>query len=218
MDIVSAIKTRRSIRAFLPDPVPQHIIRQILAAALRSPSAVNTQPWEITVVSGEVLDNIKHANVDQLLSGTPPQEQDDYTGIYRQRRIDLAIDIFKLMGIQREDREKRNDWLLRGFRYFDAPTAIILAIDKSLTGTYAMFDMGAITQTICLAALDYGLGTCIEAQGVAYPSVIRKYTNISENKEPVIAIALGYPDQAFPANQLVSKRASVDEITAWLGF
>jgi len=218
MDIISAIKSRKSIRAFLPDPVPQQIIREIIETSLRTPSAVNTQPWEITVVSGQFLADIRSENVDRILSGSPPQERDGYTGIYKQRRIDLAVDIFKLMGIQREDREKRNDWLLRGFRYFDAPVAIIISIDKFLAETFAIFDTGALTQTICLAAMNYGLCTCIEAQGVAYPDVIRKYTGISEDKELIIAIALGYPDIALPANQLVSRRESVDEVTTWLGF
>lgn len=218
MDVITAIKSRKSIRSFLPDQVPQHIIREILETALRAPSAINTQPWDITVVSGEVLAKIKAENVDQVLAGNPPQERDGYDGIYRQRRIDLAIDLFKLMDIKREDREKRTEWLLRGFRYFDAPAAIIISVDKSLSETFAFFDTGALTQTICLAAMSYGLGTCIEAQGTAYPAVIRKYTGISEDKELVIAIALGYPDTTFPANQLVSRRETVDNVTTWLGY
>lgn len=218
MDIITAIKSRKSIRAFLPDPIPRQIIREIIEAALRTPSAVNTQPWEITVVSGDVLANIKSENVDQVLSGTPPQDRDGYTGVFRQRRIDLAVDIFKLMDIERGDQEKRREWLLRGFRFFDAPAAIIISIDKSLAETFAVFDTGAFAQTICLAAMNYGLSTCIESQGIAYPAVIRKHTGIPEDKELIIGIALGYPDLTFPANQLVSRRESVDEVTTWLGF
>lgn len=219
MDIITAIQSRRSIRAFLPDPVPQEIIRKILEAAIRTPSAVNTQPWEITVVCGETLDNIRRGNVENFSAGIPPEERAEYSGIYKQRRIELAIDIFKLMGIQREDREKRNDWTLRGFRYFDAPVAIILSMDKTLCeDTQAENDIGAFAQTICLAAMNYGLGTCIESQGTAYQDVIRGYTGIPEDKEIIVGIALGYADMTFPANQLVSKRAPVDEMTTWLGF
>lgn len=218
MDIISAIKSRKSIRAFLPDPVPQAIIREIIGTALRTPSAVNTQPWEITVISGEIKNKIISENIDRLLSGANPKERDSYEGIYRQRRVDLAIDIFRIMDIKREDKEKRRDWLMRGFRYFDAPVAIIISIDKSLAGTFAIFDTGAFTQTLCLAAMHHGLSTCIEAQGVGYPDIVKKHTGISEDKELIIAIALGYPDQSFPANQLISKRESLDDVVTWLGF
>ncbi|MGI5913004.1 MAG: nitroreductase [Syntrophomonadaceae bacterium] len=219
MDIINAIKSRKSIRGYLPKPVPQDIIREILEAAIRTPSAVNSQPWEMIVVCGEVLENIKRDNVKNFLSEIPLEEHSAYPGIYKQRRVELAKDIFKLLDIKREDREKRKEWTLRGFRFYDAPAAIILLTDKVLGPyTWAVYDIGAISQTICLAAMQYGLGTCIEEQGIVYKDVIRKHTGISEAKEIIMGIALGYPDMSFPANQLVSRRASVDEVTTWLGF
>jgi len=219
MDIVNAIKSRKSIRGFLQKSVPQEIIREILDVAIRTPSALNTQPWEFTVLCGEVLKNIKRDNVENLLSGVPVNNQSGYQGIYKQRSVELAKDIFKLMSIEREDREKRLEWTLRGFRFFDAPVAIILSTDKSLReDTWAVHDAGAISQTICLVAMNYGLGTCIEEQGIVFHDVIKKHTGMSEDKDVIIGIALGYPDMTFPANQLVSRRASVDEVTSWLGF
>ncbi len=220
MEILNAIKSRKSIRAYLAQPVPQEIIRDILEVAVRAPSALNTQPWKITVVCGELLENIKRDNVVRILSGIPVKEQfTTYKGIYHQRQVELAIDLFKLMDIKREDRDKRNEWLLRGFRFFDAPAAIILSIDKSLRqDTMAVYDIGALAQTICLAATNYGLGTCIETQGIAFPEIIKKHTGMSGDEDIVIGIALGYPDLAFPANQIVSRRESVDDVTAWVGF
>jgi nitroreductase len=219
MDIVNAIKSRKSIRAYLAQPVSQEIIREILEVAMRAPSALNTQPWEITVVCGEALENIKRDNVANILSGVPGKEQLAYQGIYHQRQVELAIDLFKLMDIKREERDKRNEWLLRGFRFFDAPAAIILSVDKSLQqNTMALHDIGALAQTICLAATNYGLGTCIEGQGIAFHEIIKKHTGMSEDKNLVIGIALGYPDPTFPANQIVSRRASVDDVIVWVGF
>ncbi len=218
MDIVNAIKTRKSIRAYLPQSVPQEIIREILEAAVRTPSALNTQPWEITVVCGEVLENIKHDNVANIISGAP-QEALAYRGIYHQRQVELAIELFKFLDIKREDRDKRNEWLLHGYRFFDAPVAIILAADKSLRqDTMAVHDIGALAQTICLAAMNYGLGTCIESQGAVFHEIIKKHTDMPEDKDVIISIALGYADPNFPANQIVSRRLSVDEVTTWLGF
>lgn len=219
MDVLGAIQSRKSIRAYLSKAVPREIISEILNTALRTPSANNTQPWEITVISNDVLDRIKNENIARILSGAQPEVQLAYGGIYRQRQVELAIDLFKLMDIKREDREKRREWLLRGFRFFDAPAAIVLSCDKSIcSDSLALYDIGALGQTICLAAMHYGLGTCIEEQGVAFPDIIRKHAGISDNKEIIIGIALGYPDPAFPANQIVSQRVSLDEVTTWQGF
>lgn len=219
MEVAQAITSRRSIRAYLPQPVSQEIIREILETALRTPSTNNTQPWEIAVLSGEVLDKIKRDHTALVTSGAPSRGKLIFSGIYRERQVEIAMDIFKLMGIQREDRERRLEWMLRGYRYFDAPAAIILFCDKSMRETtMADFDLGALAQTICLAAMSHGLGTCIGRQGVEYPEVLRKHTGISDDKDFVISIALGYPDPDFPANQLVSSRLPLDEVTTWLGF
>jgi len=97
--------------------------------------------------------------------------------------------------------------------------AIILSTDQSLRqNTAAMFDIGALAQTICLTALNWGLGTCIEAQGIEFPQVIRKHTGIAEDKDIIAGIAMGYPDPGFPANQLKTQRVAVDEAVTWLGF
>ncbi len=219
MDIIEAIRSRTSIRGYKPDPVPKEILREILDIAIHAPSAINTQPWEITVVTGEVLDNIRKGNIEMLTFGVPPALSARlrlYVGIYRQRQVDLAINIFRLMGIAREDKEKRAEWMQRGFRLFDAPAAIILSMDKSLDETpFAVLDIGAITQTICLAALNYGLGTCINDQGIIFPEVVRRFTGIPESKQIVICITIGYPDWDFPANKLETAREPVDSIVTW---
>lgn len=221
MDIIEAIRTRKSIRGFKPDPVPKEVLRKILEIATRAPSGVNAQPWEIAVVAGEALDNIKRGNVEMATSGViPNRDRPDQVreGVYKQRQVDLAIQIFQLMGIAREDKAKRAEWIQRGFRFFDAPAAIILYVDKSLGESGPLMDIGSLSQTICLAALNYGLGTCIEGQGVTYPDVVRKYTGIPQSKRIIICIAIGYPDWEFPANKLESKREPVDSITTWCGF
>ena len=221
MDIMEAIRARKSIRGFRPDPVPKEILREILDIATRAPSAMNTQPWEIIVIAGEVLENIKRGNIEMLESGALPNPNvsvQPFEGVYRQRQVDLAIQIFQLMGIAREDKAKRAEWMKRGFRFFDAPAAFILSVDKALKPWWELFDFGAISQTICLAALKYGLGTCIEDQGVMYPEVIRKYAGIPESKRIIICIPIGYPDWDFPANRLESKREPVEAIATWCGF
>ena len=221
MDVVEAVCLRKSIRGYNPTPVSKEAIREILDIASRAPSSDNAQTWEITVVTGEVLDNIRWGNVDMLTSGVVPNPDfplDRLKGVYRERKVNLAIQLFELMGITREDRDKRAQWRQRGYRFFDAPAAIILSADSCLSESRVLFDIGLITQTICLTALKYDLGTCISVQGVQYPEVVRKFTGIPEFKRIIVSIAIGYPDWNFPANKLVSKREPVESITTWCGF
>lgn len=223
MNIIEAIHKRKSIRDFQAKPVSKDILKEILELAARSPSAMNTQPWEFMVVSGEVLDKIRKANVEKLNSGEAPQSEHSVVGwtkdsIYRKRQVELAKELFRLMGIAREDEKKRKAWLERGFRYFDAPCAIIILTDKSLEESAPLLDLGAIMQTICLAATHYGLGTCIEDQGVMYPKVLRQHLNIADSKRIVMSIAIGYPNEDFPANNLTSSREPIESLTSWYGF
>jgi len=220
MDLVEAIKSRKSIRGYKPNPVPKEVLKEILEIASRTPSSVNTQPWEFTIIAGEVLGKIKQANVEKFNSGESPQSNVRgyaYTGQYRDRQVAIAVQLFQLMNIAREDRDKRTEWMRRGFRFFDAPAAIIISIDESLSET-AQFDIGAISQTIALVALNHGLGTCIQASAVMYPEIIRKFTGIPESKQICICLTIGYPDWDFPANKVHSNREPIENITTWCGI
>ncbi len=221
MDLVEAIKTRKSIRGYKKDPVPQKILQEILEVATRAPSADNSQPWEITVITGKVLKDVAEANVEALNSGrpvAPDVSHKPYEGIYRERQIGVGKKIFELMAISREDKEKRKEWVKRGFRFFDAPAAFILAADESLDPTRAASDIGGIAQTICLAALEYGLGTCIISQGVLYADIVKQFTGIPKTKNLYWSITIGYPDWEFPANQIKTDREPLQVNINWLGF
>ena len=223
MDVIEAIRKRKSIRGYKPAPVPRQVLEQILESASRAPSAMNTQPWDFTVLTGEALENARRSNVELLNSGVPPNPEHVVTSwpkesIYRRRQVDLAKQLFQLMDIPREDKDKRAKWLERGFRYFDAPTAIILSTDRCLSESGPLLDIGAVIQTICLTALHFGLGTCIEDQGTMYPEVLRKYGRIPQSKRIIAAVAVGYPDWDFPANRVESEREPITNVTTWLGF
>jgi nitroreductase len=223
MDVIEAVRKRKSIRGYKPDPVPKEVLEQILELASHAPSAMNTQPWEFIVLTGDVLENVRRGNVELLNSGALPNPEHVVTSwpresIYRQRQVNLAKQLFQLMDIPREDKEKRAKWLERGFRYFDAPAAIILSTDRCLSESGPLLDIGAAIQTICLAALHFGLETCIEDQGTMYPEVLRKYAHIPESKRIIVAIAIGYPDWDFPANKVESEREPIKNVTTWLGF
>jgi nitroreductase len=224
MDVIEVVKKRKSIRGYKPDPVPKDVLEQVLELAIRAPSAMNTQPWEFTVLTGDVLEKVRRGNVELLNSGVPPHPEHIVVSwpresIYRQRQVNLAKQLFQLMDIPKEDKEKRTRWLERGFRYFDAPAVIIIFADRCcLSESGPLLDIGAVVQTICLTALHFGLGTCIEDQGTMYPEVLRKYAHIPESRRIIIAIAIGYPDWDFPANKLITEREPMKNITTWLGF
>jgi nitroreductase len=221
LDVLKALQTRKSIRGYKPDPVPKEIIAKVLEVATRAPSALNTQPWQITVISGKVLDEIRQENIKALNVGTGSAQEiirKPFEGIYRKRQVDLAIQIFQLMGIARDGKEKRAQWMMRGFRYFDAPAAIVLSLDKSMDSTLALCDIGVLCQSICLAALEFGLGTCIEDQGILFPDILRKLAGIPEFNLPIMGLAIGYPDWDFPANKLVTPREALNNNTKWYGF
>jgi nitroreductase len=223
MDIIEAINTRKSIRGFKSDSVSKDVLTRILESACKAPSAMNTQPSEFIVVTGDVLNKLRVAIVDKLNKKEPMHPDHEVVSwsndsIYRNRQIELAKKIFELMDISREDKKKRAAWLERGFRFFDAPVAIILVTDKSLSDIGPLLDLGAAMQNICLSALHFGLGSCIEDQGVLYPEVLREILQIPENKKIIISIAIGYPDWDFPANALASGRESLGNNTRWMGF
>ncbi len=223
MDITEAIRSRKSIRGFKPDPVSQEVLEKILQTACRAPSTMNTQPWEFLVIAGDMLREIAVRNARMLQSGVMIHPEHTITGwsdksVYRERQVEVAKRIFHRMDIPREDKAKRAAWMERGFRFFDAPAAIILLTDTALTDAGPLMDMGAVMQTICLAALEYGLGTCIEDQGVMYPENIRSVINVPDTKRIIISIAIGYPDWDFPANQVESPREDIRNLTTWCGF
>lgn len=223
MDVVEAMRKRKSIRAFRPEPVSREILREILDAACRAPSALNTQPWEFFVLGGDALEQVCRENVQRLKSGAPLELEVAESGfprdsVYRQRQVELAKQLFQLMGIERGDEQRRAEWTERGFRHFDAPGAIIIVMDQSLAGEGPLLDIGAVMQSICLAAMKHGLGTCIARQGVFYPDVLRKVAGIPESKRIVIAISIGYPDWDFPANRVETERERLEAITTWVGF
>lgn len=222
MDILEAVRLRKSIRGYKSDIVPVDTVREILEVARRAPSATNSQPWYITVLTGKVLEDVKQTYIEMLNSRVKPDPDIPivpYPGVYRERQVDLAIDIFKLMGVAREDKKARWEWQQRGFRFFDAPVALILSVDKVFEEQpLILFDLGAITQTICLVALSYGLGTCIHRQGVMYPGVLRRLAGIPESRRIIASISMGYPDPDFPANALETPREPLEGFVSWCGW
>lgn len=215
---------RRSIRGFTPDPVPRELIEEILALAMRAPSSMNTQPWNFHVITGEPLDRIRAGNTERNLAGVPHSREfrtgaEKFTGPHRDRQVQVAKQLFGAMGIAREDTEMRLDWVLRGFRQFDAPVCVIVTYDRILDGSDdTPFDCGAVSTALVNAAWSRGLGAVINSQGIMQSPVVREHAGIPDDQVIMKSIALGWPDDTFPANSVISERKSVEEATTFVGF
>lgn len=214
---------RRSIRGYLDKPVPRDLIEEVLALAMRTPSSMNTQPWHFHVITGEPLARIRKGNTDNILAGVPDSREfrrgSAFGGVHRDRQVEVAKQLFGAMGIEREDKDARQDWVLRGFRQFDAPVCVIIAYDRVLDdGDDSKFDCGAVTTALVNAAWSRGLGCVINSQGIMQSPVVREHAGIPEDQVIMKAVAMGWPDDSFPANAVVSNRRSVDDAARFVGF
>jgi len=223
MKLEQAMIERRSIRGFKDEPVSKSILEDVIALANRAPSSMNTQPWHLHVLTGKPLEVVRHGNTERMLAGmTPVREIEDYAayeGEHRKRQIEIAVQLFEAMGIKREDAERRKDWVMRGFRQFDAPVSIVVCFDRSLLeNTIAHFDTGAMTYGLVLAAWSKGLGAVINGQGIMQSPVVREAANIPEDQVILTCVALGWPDEEFVANSVVSRRRPIENVTRYLGF
>jgi nitroreductase len=220
MEVHAALTTRRSIRAFLDRPVPREAVVTILEAARWSPSWGNTQPWELAVVGGATLKRLTAAMADRFARQVPPAPDvpmpETFPDEYRARYMACAAGLFGTMGIAREDREGRRAHLLHMTRAYGAPTVIYVLFRGDLPVPYTMFDLGAITHALCLAAHAQGLGTCIEAQLAHYPDLVREHLGLDPTHRVVVGVALGYPDPAAPANAFRTTREPLETFVRFI--
>jgi len=174
-------------------------------------------------LTGEPLNKIREGNTNNMLAGVPPKRdfplKEAYEGDHRQRQIDVAIQLFAEMEIARDDKAKRQDWVMRGFRQFDAPVSVVLTYDKYLEpAAISQFDLGALSHAIVLAAWERGLGCVINGQGIMQSVVVREHAGIPDDQNIMICIAMGYPDYDFPANRVKSVREDNEKFVRYLGF
>ena len=217
------VNERRSVRGYKDEPVPRELLEEISEVAGGAPSSMNTQPWHFHVLTGAPQDLIRQGNTERMVNGAAPQREismnHGYEGVHRDRQIELALQLFESMGIAWEDKERRRDWAMRGFRLFDAPVSVVVTCDKTLEhDTVGHFDCGAVTYGLVLAAWTRGLGCVINGQGIMQSDVVREHANIPEDQVIMTCVAMGYPDESFVANDVKSTRRSVDEVASFVGF
>jgi nitroreductase len=223
MNYEEIAQARRSIRGYKTDPIPREILEEIIYIAKQAPSSMNTQPWHFHVLTGEPLERIRKGNTEKMMAGSSVDREiklnHGYEGPHRERQIEIAVQLFEAMGIARDDKERRMDWVMRGFRQFDAPVSIVITVDKALADdTIAHFDCGSATYGLVLAAWSKGIGSVINGQGIMQSSVVRENANIPEDQVIMTCVAMGYPDETFVANDVKSRRTPNDKVASFIGF
>ncbi len=216
MEFQDAVMNRRSIRAFLPDPIPRDKIRRIIDIARWAPSWGNTQPWEIVVADGEKAQQLATLFEEEARKAVAPRPDIvmpiEFSGPHKQRYMDLGKSLLTFMGIERDDKDARIQHYLNMYKFFGAPAVVYLCIDGKLNEPYSCLDLGSIGTTICYAAVGEGLGTIYLAASMHFPNLIRKTLAIPDDKKVVIGIAIGYPHPDAPASLFRSSREPLDTI------
>lgn len=199
------------------------LVDKIIDTAKWAPSSYNSQTWKIHAVAGEALDKIREGNTSNTMAGVPVKREfayiEEYQDVHRRNQIDVAVQLFEMMGIERDDKAKRMDWMLRGFKQFDAPVSLVLTYDKYLEpAAMTHFACGSLAYGIVLAAWELGVGCIINGQGIQQPDVVREHAKIPEDEVIMITIAMGYPDYDFPANNVKSRRVENADFVSYVGF
>ncbi len=221
MNVIEALSSRYTCRAFKQDLVAMDTVIKVLDAANRTPSWGNTQPWNIYVAAGDVLEYLRKGSLErfaQKVAGHPdlpvPQE---WPEVLKQRYVTVGKERYALLNQELDKDDIISAVQDRNYRFFDAPVVIYICMDRNLTA-YSMFDLGALSQSIMLAAQEYGLDTAPAIMLVQYPDLIRPALAIPEEQAIVLGIALGYGDPSSIHNQHRTARRAIKEVATLKGF
>ncbi|MCE8044699.1 nitroreductase [Billgrantia desiderata] len=222
MHVDDAIRSRKSVRRFLPDPVSRDTLAHIIEVAGRAPSGNNIQPWQVHVVAGEALHRLSAAILAAFDSGEEHQPEYTYYPTqwfepYRERRQRCGYGLYETLGIRREDKARRHEQMRRNFLFFDAPVAMIVTIDRRLeTGSY--MDAGMLIQSLMTAARGQGLHTCAQAALAWYHRIIRAQLGLADSELVLCAIAVGHEAPEAPENHFITEREPVENVATFHGF
>lgn len=219
--IEQAIRSRRAVRSFLPDPVDPALVRHLLELAAQAPSGTNMQPWKVRVLGPASRARLESGLLAALDDPDfkPTEEYRYYPQIfdepYQSRRRKVGWDLYGLLGVMRGDHEGMKRQTAYNLRFFGAPVALMVTIDRALEiGSW--LDLGMFVQTFLIAAQGHGLDTCPQAIFARFHRIVRETLAIPESEVVVCGIALGRADPEAPANRLVPEREPIEGFTSWL--
>lgn len=218
MELLAGIETRRSFRAFEPTPIDRETMEKILEAASNSPSYTNTQPWQVAVVTGKKNKELSRilcelANSDTIPNPDLPAPK-DWPAELEKRAREHGARRLKVLGVEREDKEGREELRMLNFQFYGAPCVIFLFMDSTLS-SWSIFDMGLFAQNVILAAHSLGLGSCLQASLANYSDTVREFLGIPKTKLLILGISIGYPALDAKINTYRSEKVDIDEFVWW---
>ena len=223
MNVSEAIASRRSVRGFLDTPVDPAVIRRVVEKAARAPSGGNLQPWHIDVVAGEPLAELKAIMRTRMAEapGGEPTEYDIYPKVlpapYKNYRFAVGEELYRALGIPREDKLKRMMWFARNFQFFGAPLALFCSVGRSM-GPPQWSDLGMYLQSLMLLLREAGLDSCSQECWAIYPATIRGFIGIPEDRMLFTGMAIGFKDETEPANAARTARAPLADFATFHGI
>jgi len=221
--VARALLGRRSVRGFLPDPVPREVLEGLLYLASRAPSGTNVQPWKVYACAGAARAALtaELRALHDAGGGGHAEEYAYYPKTWREpwlgRRRKLGWDYYAAVGVTRDDRAGMHRQHGRNFEFFGAPVGLFFTLDRDLEiGSW--LDAGMFIQSVMIAARAYGLDTCPQAAFTKYHAVVRRHLGIPASEIVLCGMALGRIDPAAPENRLATEREPVGEFAQFRGF
>lgn len=215
MKVSDAVDRRMTVRAFLDEPVETGLILRVLEKAARAPSGGNLQPWRITVLNGATLEGFRAAMEERLKAG-PPDEPEypvyppSLHEPYRSRRFKVGEDMYRLLGIARDEKARRWDWFRNNFRFFGAPAALFCHVDRRM-GAAQWSDLGMFLQTVMLLLQEEGLDSCPQEAWSQFHKTVDAFTGADPETMLFCGMGIGKRDPDHPVNALRSDRAPLAE-------
>jgi nitroreductase len=223
MSVTEAVSSRSSKRAFLDRPVDGDLLRQLLAAAARSPSGGNLQPWHVHVLGGDEMERFK-ALIRRKMAADPRGDGPGYDiyppdlqDPYRARRNRCGEDMYTSMGIGRDDKASRLAFIAGNFQFWGAPVGMFFTVDRRM-GPPQWSDLGMYIQTLMLLAKEAGLDTCPQEAWTLWHRTVADFIGLPEERMLFCGLSLGYADSDHPVNRLRTERAPLEEFVAFRGI
>ncbi|MFT5889621.1 MAG: nitroreductase [Zhongshania sp.] len=220
MNVSDALKARRSIRGFKPDPVAPELLEKIFSAATLAPSNCNTQPCHTVVVSGQARKDLQAGIFAEMSEGKSPSPafspgDQNLSGVYKDRQYQCAMGYYGTMGIERHEKDKRFALMMKNWEFFDAPHVAFISMPTSM-GPVNAVDVGIYLQTLMLVLVEHGLASCPQGALAFYPDPVYKIANIPEGNGIICGLSFGYEDIGARINDVIMDRAPLADTTLFI--
>ena len=217
MNVSEAILSRKSIRAFLPKPVPNSLVSELLVKSARAANGGNLQPWKVFIINEKTMEEFKEFQTNWVKPETPAYNiyPSKLKEPYRTSRFELGEQMYALLNIPREDKEARINWVLKNFNFFDAPAAIFCFVDKQM-GPPQWSDLGMFLQTFMLLAQEKGIDTCAQEAWSIKNDSVSAFVDCDSDDMLFCGVAIGHKDTEAVINKLKSERRPLDQWATFL--